>query len=363
MKLSPQLLYHLTKRLNYQTLHSLRRVQLAGLVAIALLIAACGGSRKKAPLTRATGKPGQILVVAPYSIEETPAAQALITVFEHEYPFLPQAEKSFSLTFIGHKEFTHMLKTFRNIIILAPDAPDSILNPQEPVRMSIAQDQWAAPQHVIYLQAKENAQILNWITTNAQILYPIFANIEQQRLLNDYSRVYNKELQKQWIDKFGVRLFVPPSILSRVEAEGFAWASLETKDISQGLILYSTPLHGPESWSTDSILAQRDALTQIHIPGPNQGTYMTTGHVIPPKGQWVKRGQDSLYYIRGFWEVHGHPMGGPFVSYSSLNTTGDSIITTCGYVYAPRFKKRDYVRELEAMLQSQSLIPQSSNTP
>ena len=45
-------------------------------------------------------------------------------------------------------------------------------------------------------------------------------------------------------------------------------------------------------------------------------------------------------------------MAGPFVSYTIVNPTHDKLITAEGFVYYPNKEKRDYLRQLEAMIYS-----------
>jgi hypothetical protein len=45
-------------------------------------------------------------------------------------------------------------------------------------------------------------------------------------------------------------------------------------------------------------------------------------------------------------------MGGPFVSYSMLSPDGKDIIDVVGFVYAPRFNKRDYLMQVEGICNS-----------
>ena len=56
--------------------------------------------------------------------------------------------------------------------------------------------------------------------------------------------------------------------------------------------------------------------------------------------------------MRGLWRMENHFMGGPFVSLSVLDPDGDNIIHAFGYVFAPNFNKREYLREVEAMIKS-----------
>jgi hypothetical protein len=45
-------------------------------------------------------------------------------------------------------------------------------------------------------------------------------------------------------------------------------------------------------------------------------------------------------------------MGGPFYSFTMLNADNNQCITIDGFVYAPQEHKRDYIREVEAIVKS-----------
>jgi hypothetical protein len=45
-------------------------------------------------------------------------------------------------------------------------------------------------------------------------------------------------------------------------------------------------------------------------------------------------------------------MGGPFVHLAIVDENQSRILNIVGYVYAPQFNKRDYLREIEAMIYS-----------
>ena len=54
--------------------------------------------------------------------------------------------------------------------------------------------------------------------------------------------------------------------------------------------------------------------------------------------------------MRGFWDVEGDFMGGPFVSYTTVDTATDRVVTLDCYVYSPKLPKRNYMREVEHLL-------------
>ena len=55
---------------------------------------------------------------------------------------------------------------------------------------------------------------------------------------------------------------------------------------------------------------------------------------------------------RGMWEVKNDFMGGPFVSHSFYSPDGEDIIVAEAFVYAPRYDKRQYLRQVESLLYS-----------
>ena len=56
--------------------------------------------------------------------------------------------------------------------------------------------------------------------------------------------------------------------------------------------------------------------------------------------------------MRGFWDVEKAFMGGPFVSYSTIDTKTGYVVTFDCYVYAPKLPphKRNLLHSLEHLL-------------
>ena len=59
--------------------------------------------------------------------------------------------------------------------------------------------------------------------------------------------------------------------------------------------------------------------------------------------------------VRGLWQMENDMMGGPFVSYSQVDTINNRVIVAEGFVYLPNKKKRELIRMLEASLQTLKL--------
>jgi hypothetical protein len=50
-------------------------------------------------------------------------------------------------------------------------------------------------------------------------------------------------------------------------------------------------------------------------------------------------------------------MGGPFCSLTVYDSTRARLVTVEGYAYAPYFDKREYVRQIEAVVRSLEFLP------
>ena len=60
--------------------------------------------------------------------------------------------------------------------------------------------------------------------------------------------------------------------------------------------------------------------------------------------------------VRGLWKMkNGGAMGGPFVSHTRLDEINHRMITIEGFVFAPGTKKRNPMRQLEAIIYSAKL--------
>ena len=100
----------------------------------------------------------------------------------------------------------------------------------------------------------------------------------------------------------------------------------------------------------NKIISKRNEVLKENVPGMFENTWMTTGTFMPPSLEFIHfRGRDFAQ-VRGLWEVENDYMGGPFVSHSFYSPDGSEIIVAEAFVYAPRYDKRQYLRQVESIL-------------
>ena len=69
-----------------------------------------------------------------------------------------------------------------------------------------------------------------------------------------------------------------------------------------------------------------------------------------PEYRTVKIGDRAWIEMRGLWDVENDFMGGPFVSYTTVNEQTGRVLTLDCYVYSPKYGKRNYLRALEHLV-------------
>ena len=61
--------------------------------------------------------------------------------------------------------------------------------------------------------------------------------------------------------------------------------------------------------------------------------------------------------LTGLWDMENELMGGPLVGYAILDEERNRVIYLYGFVFAPGKNKRNYVRQIDAIINSLSIHP------
>jgi hypothetical protein len=89
-----------------------------------------------------------------------------------------------------------------------------------------------------------------------------------------------------------------------------------------------------------------------NVPGERPNTFMTHGTFYPPYVEMIEYNDRDIAEIRGLWEVENDFMGGPFIGHQFPSKDGKEMIGVTGFVYAPKYDKLPYLREVEAIVYS-----------
>ncbi len=326
-------------------------------IAIATLLSAVGcdsfrsltGTKKTAQ-----GSPYEVLVVCDGREWESPLGEELRTVLGTPVEMLNQVEPMFDIVRITSRDFKHLLPSYRNIlkVLCSPEVKETAILAQY--------DVVASPQIVLTFQGPSTDAMVNYLKANGASLLQVLEIAERNRTIEYARKQGAKALEKIVREEFDVEINIPNGYTFRAEGDDFVWLSNEYPVASQGFFIYRHPFKGKASITTEALVKARNEFAK-RIPGPSDGSYMTTVKRIPnveddgyvdfmPQRKVVKINGREWIELRGFWEVEHDFMGGPFVSYTTLDERTGELLTLDCYVYSPKYGKRNFLRPLEHLV-------------
>lgn len=323
----------------------MRYFKLMALAAVLLALTACNNKKGRSLLPNVSGKAGEIMVVIEREQWEGNLGVAMRSTLADFTPYLAQREPLFTLSNVPPGSFNNMFKLHRNLLLVN-------INPQNVSNGVVYKSNlWAKPQAIAQINAATEEEALTLFNENNVIISEYFEQSERDRIIENSKLYEEKPLQQPLKELTGGILHFPSGYKLKKWTDGFVWVSDEKQYTMQTVMAYKFPVRS-DSFSVANLVAERDSVMQANVPGMLEGSYMTTSTAVEPVARSLRfRGRDFME-LRGFWEVHGDFMGGPFVSHAFYSQDGKEIIVLEAFVYAPRYDKRQYLRQVESILYS-----------
>ena len=311
------------------------------------LACSCTESGHKAALPNVCGKAGEVMVVIDKSDWEGAIGSELRDSLCADCPFLPMKEPLYTLINITPSNFGQMFQIHRNI--LAFNIKADVVNPG----VSYRYDRWAHPQIVITVSAPTSEDAFTLLKGDISKILNALEQAERDRVITNTRQYQERKLSGAVKDFIGGNMVFPSGYSLKKQSHDFLWISYETTYVQQGIFIYKYPADGTTSQlSGQSIINKRNAVLQKEVPGMRDGSYMTTSDILTPSVKYMSYHNRKFAEVRGFWDVHGDFMGGPFVSHTFFTPDGLNLICLESYVYAPKYDKRLYLRQVESLLYS-----------
>ncbi|HBL74974.1 MAG: hypothetical protein A2W90_06615 [Bacteroidetes bacterium GWF2_42_66] len=302
-----------------------------------------------------TGKAGEMIIVIPKEAWSGAPGTVLRKILNQPQLGLPQEEPIFSLIDVPPAAFNDIFRTTRNIITVRISSTID-----EPVA-EYKNDVWAHPQAVVNINAKSQEEFEKLFLENSDKIVAFFLKAEKDRLMGNYKQYSDKVVYNTLLKSFNLKMNVPPGFKVVKKTDDFAWLRYETTEISQWIFIYTYKYESDSTFTPDFQLAKRDEYLKKYVPGPRDSTYMTTERQIIPLFNIFEHNGNHASEMRGLWRVENDFMGGPFISIAELDASNNRIVTVEGSVYAPRFDKRNYLRQVEAIVYSMEFPDQAKN--
>lgn len=316
------------------------------LASALLCLVSCHRGNQRALLPNVSGKAGEVIVVIDRDNWEGALGNKVRDILASDCPYLAQKEALFTISNVTPSGFADLFKVHRNILIFNID-------PQgQEEGVIYRNDVWAHPQCVIQVNAFDNEGALRLMTESAERITASIEQAERDRIIANAKLYEEAGLAKVVTEMIGGSPHFPTGYKLKKKTDNFIWIADEKQYTNQGVFIYKYPAEENENFTMENIIAHRNQFLQENVPGMFDNTWMTTSDFISPTVEFIKFRGLQFAQTRGFWEVHNDFMGGPFVSHSFYGKGAKDIIVLEAWVYAPRYDKRQYLRQVESILYS-----------
>ncbi len=319
-------------------------------LGILLTALSCTNQEKKPFLPNASGKQGEIVVVMSKAHWDGKLGDFFRENFQEPLAYLPQPEPKYDLLHISPSDLKNMYKIHRNIFLI------KLGDDFKEAKVVFQNNLWAKPQVVANMVAPGADSLLAYLQENVDRLLESMAEIERKRLMDLYAENVSLGVSKLLQKNHHATLTVPMGYNLDVDSSDFVWISNETAFMTQGILLYHYPYTDPNTFTVDYLVKKRNEFMRKYVPGPVEGSHMTTEEDFPPRlTEMTIRGKYAAE-LRGLWKTKGAFMGGPFISVSMVDEKRNRVVTAEGFLYSPRYDKRTRYHELEAIVYSLEIV-------
>lgn len=329
-------------------------------ILLSLFISSCsnGGSGDKSQqsiLFTSGGRTSEILVVISDNLWESALGDSIKASFLNVPDWSARLEPEYIVSQIPYEAFGSTYQKQRNILFIKKA---DISKP----KAELKNNRYAKPQTVIMIKAKDGESLTSSFVKFKDQIKSAFHKNELTRINNAYKGLEEKKLSAQLNKKFGFSLVLPKGFYLAMDKADFVWLRRKTKDIEEGIFIYTIPYSDTASFNKANIISLRNSITRKFIPGPIDNSYMKVSEIFPPYSKQLDFKGHYAVQLRSLWDVKAYPMGGPFLSYTFVDDYASRLITVDGYIKAPKKEKRDLMLHVEAILESFEYTEMPSDT-
>jgi hypothetical protein len=336
------------------------------LVLLLMVIAACDPNDPEY-LPKASGKPGDMLIVMDSLQWKGTLGKEIRKVFAQDVPGMPQKEPMFNIVHI-HPVGKTLLHQMRNVvyvftlnqktsgsILVRKKFTDKTINKiksDTSFHLSTREDEFAKNQRVMYLFGNDEAQLTGYLQRQKQNIVDYFNKVERERMVKQIKRDPNSPslfLPRE----LSCEMRVPLTYKLADRSKDFVWFRLIGPNSDRDIFMTWKPYVSEYQLLPDSLIEWRDETLKKYVfEDPERpDTYLVTeledGKV---QARQIKFNKHFAIELRGLWRTSNRSMGGPFVSYALIDQGKGLIYYLEGFVYNPGRDKREMLRELESII-------------
>lgn len=290
------------------------------------------------------GKAGELVLVMDNQFFTDSTRKIIENVLTQPQPAINQIEPMFDLLRFNKTDFSSMFQRHRNIVHFD-------INPNySGNKLTVEKNVWSNPQIYVHIKGNNVDSCIQIFLEQEDQFLPFLYENDLKRLQTFYQTNKNASVEAKIKEKFGYTISVPQHYFIAREEDDFLWLRFRTAKNDRFIMIYKSPV---TDLTRENLIKIRNKFTKKYVPGAIKGAYPIVAENDGfPIYMPIKVASRNGYELRGMWESVNDHMGGPFYSFTFMDPSGQNSITIDGFVYAPQEEKRDYIREVEAVVKS-----------
>jgi len=340
-------------------------------VILPFFLVACGqvNEKKMGLLPSAKGDAGEVLLVIDSTKWDGDLGQEVKKVFLDRIEGLPQPEPMFSIFHVDPTKFQGFLRQHKNIVIISTfesqtagskylkqfftkESLDQIMRDTS-VFMTNSTDEYSKGQHIMNLFSKDDKTLIKHLRKNKSRIQDIFNKVERKRLIGSLQKARKKTLEASLQEKHDFKIMLPEGYKLAKDSANFIWLRFPEYDFDKNLIITYKNYTSEDAFELENIIGWRDEIARKHTKDPdNPNYYVITEQNVPISERTITLDGKYAVEARGLWRLKERYVGGPFLSYTFVDQESNRLYYIEGFVSAPSGKKREYMREIEAILKT-----------
>ena len=320
-------------------------IKIVSVVALMLIMAASCTTKPQTASKTAIGMPYESFVICDNEAWESGIDSALDRTVGARMAGLPRPESYFYI--LGHKshaEASSMERKYGNLISINIDPIYT-----EPT-LKVEDNVYARPQVVISVNAPTIESAKRFIEEHGAEIAGHFEIGERNRSLANSRRSSMPQLMEQFKKHTGIDMHIPAGFGRANSGDrSLLWFMRDYEKKAQYIFAFSQRYNGPEDFEGAALERMLiNKLAVVHSDKP--GSRLTISQNAPIYWSEIVANGRLWYELRGCWEVTFDQMGGPFVSFSTLDEERGIITTIVFALYAPEEQQRGLMGELEYLI-------------
>ncbi|WPP49425.1 DUF4837 family protein [Catalinimonas niigatensis] len=345
-------------------------------LGLLVMFSACGsneGSSDTLPIAR--GSAGELLLVMDSASWQSELGDELRETFLKAMPGLPQAEPYFSVRYVDPFKLNRVLRSAKNMLFVATLNNETIggrkmrsffteasverIEEDPNLYQFSKKNQFARGQEVLFLFGTSDDALIENLQNNREEIRNHFHKVEINRLQESLYKVNEKrKLSNSFLKENGFYFRVPfgyEEVPLEKDNENFVWVRNLGDIADRSIFVAYKDYDSEEAFKPENILDFREEIFSNRDISDDTTVYMThQSWSSTPLVEFDTVNFNGKYAIeaRGQWKLSNDSRGGPFISYTFVDEETGRLYYIEGFVYRPSENKRDFVREVEAILKT-----------